>query len=597
MSPDQINLQSASLPSLQPNPLRAAQYVRMSTEHQQYSTNNQSDKILEYARHRNIEIVRTYADEGKSGLSLGGRASLQKLIADVETGVADFSLVLVYDVSRWGRFQDADEAAYHEYKLKSKGIRVAYVAEQFENDGSPVSTIVKGVKRAMAGEYSRELSAKVFAGQCRLIELGFRQGGAIHRALGYSGHAGTAIPLRRFLPSIFEQAWVPRPGVHVIPVNPPVVPTYWGTALLFACPPLAAPMLVFGVRQCESPEIPPTGVVTVAVRKVYFVINDVSLHLASNGVEVPVHSLSLSLDAASWAWGFDAALPPSAQSLIEPSGSGVVELLASVNGTTFAVLAENIGRERSFGQTSIRLTGRGKNAALAAPYAPVMTFTNSQARTARQLMDDVLTINGVPMGWSVDWGLNDWNVPAGVFSHQGTWIEALSVIADAAGAYLLPHPRDPTIRVRHRYPVAPWEWNTVTPNFVLPVEAIEKESLRWLEKPSYNRVFVSGQQAGVLAQVTRTGTAGEKLAPMVVDALITEAAVARQRGLAVLSDTGRQIEVSLNLPVLLDTGIIEPGAFVQYRDAGVDRIGLVRSTQVQAGFPEVWQNLGVLTYV
>ena len=169
MSPDQIHPP--------PAPLRAAQYVRMSTEHQQYSTNNQADKILEYAQRRNIEIVRTYADEGKSGLSLGGRASLQKLIADVETGVADFTLVLVYDVSRWGRFQDADEAAFYEYKLKRKGILVAYVAEQFENDGSPVSTIVKGVKRAMAGEYSRELSAKVFAGQCRLIELGFRQGG------------------------------------------------------------------------------------------------------------------------------------------------------------------------------------------------------------------------------------------------------------------------------------------------------------------------------------------------------------------------------------------------------------------------------------
>ena len=166
MPPDQFQPHSASRPTPQAAPLRAAQYVRMSTEHQQYSTNNQADKILEYAQRRNIEIVRTYADEGKSGLSLGGRASLQKLIADVETGVADFTLVLVYDVSRWGRFQDADEAAYHEYKLKSKGILVAYVAEQFENDGSPVSTIVKGVKRAMAGEYSRELSAKVFAGQC-----------------------------------------------------------------------------------------------------------------------------------------------------------------------------------------------------------------------------------------------------------------------------------------------------------------------------------------------------------------------------------------------------------------------------------------------
>ena len=120
MPPDQFQPDSASRPTPQPAPLRAAQYVRMSTEHQQYSTNNQADKILEYAQRRNIEIVRTYADEGKSGLSLGGRASLQKLIADVETGVADFTLVLVYDVSRWGRFQDADEAAFYEYKLKRK---------------------------------------------------------------------------------------------------------------------------------------------------------------------------------------------------------------------------------------------------------------------------------------------------------------------------------------------------------------------------------------------------------------------------------------------------------------------------------------------
>lgn len=157
--------------------LRAAQYVRMSTDHQQYSTQNQGDKIREYAARRNIEIVRTYADEGKSGLRIDERQALQQLIADVQAGQADFQIILVYDVSRWGRFQDADESAYYEYICRRAGIQVAYCAEQFENDGSPVSTIVKGVKRAMAGEYSRELSAKVFAGQCRLIELGFRQGG------------------------------------------------------------------------------------------------------------------------------------------------------------------------------------------------------------------------------------------------------------------------------------------------------------------------------------------------------------------------------------------------------------------------------------
>lgn len=156
---------------------RAAEYVRMSTEHQKYSTENQAEAIRQYAARRGLEVVRTYADEGKSGLRLDGRDALQKLIEDVESGDADFSTILVYDVSRWGRFQDADESAYYEYICKRARISVQYCAEQFENDGSPVSTIVKGVKRAMAGEYSRELSVKVFAGQCRLIELGFRQGG------------------------------------------------------------------------------------------------------------------------------------------------------------------------------------------------------------------------------------------------------------------------------------------------------------------------------------------------------------------------------------------------------------------------------------
>ncbi|MDA7946081.1 MAG: recombinase family protein [Hyphomicrobiaceae bacterium] len=149
----------------------------MSTEHQRYSTENQADAIRVYADRNRMEIVRTYSDSGKSGLKIEGRDALRRLIDDVESGNADFDAILVYDISRWGRFQDADESAYYEYICRRNGIAVHYCAEQFANDGSPVSTIIKGVKRAMAGEYSRELSAKVFAGQCRLVELGFRQGG------------------------------------------------------------------------------------------------------------------------------------------------------------------------------------------------------------------------------------------------------------------------------------------------------------------------------------------------------------------------------------------------------------------------------------
>ncbi|WP_247599522.1 recombinase family protein [Sphingomonas sp. PAMC26645] len=157
--------------------VRAAQYVRMSTDLQKYSTENQAEAIAAYAARRGIEIVRTYADEGRSGLNIAGRDALRRLIDDVQSGKADYDAILVYDISRWGRFQDADESAYYEFICRERGIHVHYCAEQFDNDGSFQANVIKTVKRMMAGEYSRELSTKVFAGQCRLITMGYRQGG------------------------------------------------------------------------------------------------------------------------------------------------------------------------------------------------------------------------------------------------------------------------------------------------------------------------------------------------------------------------------------------------------------------------------------
>nr|WP_277666017.1 recombinase family protein [Novosphingobium lindaniclasticum] len=158
--------------------MRAVSYVRMSTDHQRYSTENQADAIEAYALANGMTLVRRYIDQGKSGLSTEGRQAFEKLIADVSGGSADFDVILVYDISRWGRFQDTDESASYEYICRKQGVEVLYCAEQFENDGSAVTTIVKNVKRAMAALYSHDLSHKVFVGQCRLIGLGYRQGGA-----------------------------------------------------------------------------------------------------------------------------------------------------------------------------------------------------------------------------------------------------------------------------------------------------------------------------------------------------------------------------------------------------------------------------------
>ena len=181
----------------------AAQYLRMSTEHQQYSIANQSAAIALYAAAHGIAITQSFVDAGKSGTTIKGRKGLQELLRVVQSGQAEFGLILVYDVSRLGRFPDADEAAHYEYLCKRAGITIRYCAEQFENDNSMTSNLLKALKRTMASEYSRELSVKVLTAQCHLAQLGFRMGG------------GAAYGLRRLL--IDKSGKVKRilvPGEH-----------------------------------------------------------------------------------------------------------------------------------------------------------------------------------------------------------------------------------------------------------------------------------------------------------------------------------------------------------------------------------------------
>ncbi len=168
---------TAGKPPQERRRVRAAQYLRMSTEHQTYSLDNQRDAIRSYAEVMGYDIVATYEDPGRSGLHLESRPGLKRLLFDVEHGLADFETVVVYDVSRWGRFQNIDESASYEYRCQMAGVRIEFCAEQFGNDGTVGSDVLKAIKRSMAAEYSRVLSQKVFMGQVRAAGMGFHVGG------------------------------------------------------------------------------------------------------------------------------------------------------------------------------------------------------------------------------------------------------------------------------------------------------------------------------------------------------------------------------------------------------------------------------------
>ncbi len=365
------------------------------------------------------------------------------------------------------------------------------------------------------------------------------------------------------------------------------------THLLFSQPPVTDGHLLF---VCTN-DPPAPGTVVVPIKRVYIVINDVTLRRVEGNVFLPVLSLNLSIDVDSWTWGFSASLPGQSLNDVKSDDGEPVELEASINGNTYRLLAENLSRSREWNRSTLTVTGRGKNAILAAPYAPVLTFANSTDRTAQQLMSDVLTLNGESLGWDIDWQLEDWLVGASLFNVNGSYIDGLNAIVGAAGAYLQPHPTAKEMSALLRYPVAPWNWAAdVTPDFELPSAVTTQEAIEWVKKPEYNRVFISGQQGGKLVRVTIEGTAGDIVAPMVTDALTTTVVPGRQRGLSILGDTGRQAAVTLRLPVLEETGIITPGKFVRYVDGSDEKLGIVRGVSVDASLPEVWQSIQVETH-
>lgn len=396
------------------------------------------------------------------------------------------------------------------------------------------------------------------------------------------------------------ESWRPRPGVSPAPSDnggpEPKPPCYTPTTDLLFWEKFAEGHRADLLFRC--PETPVSGTVVVPILEVYIVLNDATLRRIDNGLDLPATSMSLSIDADSWTWGFSASLPAaSLDSLERGSSRAPVELEATINGIAFRVLVESISRERTFGRASISVKGRGIAATLDDPYAPILSFGNTEARTAQQLAGDALTLNGVGLGWSLDWRLTDWLVPAGVWLHNGTHIGALNTIAKAAGGYVQAHRTSKTLRVLPSFPYVPWDWGSLPVDYEIPAAVATREGIEWIERPGYNRVHVSGQSAGILGVVTRAGTAGDILAPMVTDSLITHADAARQRGRSILSDTGTKAVVTLRVPVLPETGVIEPGKFVTYHGGDESRVGLVRAVDVSIDYPSVWQTLRLDTYV
>jgi hypothetical protein len=388
----------------------------------------------------------------------------------------------------------------------------------------------------------------------------------------------------------WERARRPPAGAHLVVVPPTHSPCYTPDAsLLFAERWTGSPHLLFA---CDR-HAPAGGTVVVAIKRAYIVINNSTLRRIDGDIELRMYTGSMTLDFGSWTWSWNAVLRKDALPHVQRApGESPVELEATINGVAYRLRVVSVGRDTEFASSRIRVSGKGRAAVLAAPYAPQGSFGSAVDRTAQQLANDVMTINGVTIGWEIDWGITDWLVPGGAWAFQGTYIEALNDIASSVGAYVQPHATDQVLRFLPEYPVAPWNWADLDPQVVLPGAAVQVEGTEWIDNPEYNRVFVGGVSTGVFGPFTRAGTAGDLIAPQITHSLITAPEAHYQRGLAELSRGGPRIDRTLNLQVLPETGILLPGTVLDYQGSETQR-GLVRRTHVAWGSPTLRQTIGV----
>ena len=402
----------------------------------------------------------------------------------------------------------------------------------------------------------------------------------------------------------WQEAMRPLPGFSTRPQPPDPDPPCYDAAtagrLVFSAVHDGTGRLIF---VCQRPgQVLPPAAIVVLPRRSYVVINSVEIRRADAlaGAPLPSGSFSMQIDRRSWTWSWSANFHASARDALMPSlGGQPVELEVRVNGQPFRLLAERIGGSKQFPERVVRVSGRGTAAVLDAPHTTVQTFTHALDRTAHQLMTEALTVNGVGFGWSVDWQLTDWLVPAGTWMHQGTWSSALADIASAVGGYLQPHDTAQVLRVLPSWPKPWWDWGTLAPDIELPEGLSEIDDTEIIDLPGYNRIFLSGESQGSTYDLTRSGTPGDVLKqPMAVHPLITTIGAAKQRAIAELSESGRALKHKMTLPVLPATGVIKPGTVLRYVDGdAVQRLGLVRATAVSMQFPVLTQALEVDSHV
>lgn len=393
--------------------------------------------------------------------------------------------------------------------------------------------------------------------------------------------------------------FLPPPQL-VDPTTPPVIIDMRFCALY---PESGRTNLVFGLNLCGA--ITPDSLIYILPARFYMSAHNVEAFLLPSNTPIPIFDLQLAADVSSTSWSFSATTTFTTFDSLVPTAAAPKQIKVVVDGMEWVFVVDRLSQSENFGGRKAKISGRSQVALLGDPYQRQRNRMNTVALSAQQIAASVLTPGEVGAGWDVDWGITDWLIPIGAWSHTGTPLASIQAVANAVGGYVNAHRTNKTVLIRHPYPTlpggipgGPWNWEGAAGAFVADVEiapdAIISRSIERSDGADIDGVYVGGTVSGAVeALVRRSGTLGAKLAPMQTDALITAVAAATQRGYATLGMGGAKHKVQITMPVLTggaNPGVLDVGQLVQINDS-VPWRGRVRAVSVNYNQPSLRQQV------
>lgn len=255
---------------------------------------------------------------------------------------------------------------------------------------------------------------------------------------------------------------------------------------------------------------------TIDDKKVYIVKNDIKIFRTDSGNFIQAFSVEISANRQDYLWSGTLSLPYSELEKIADKP----EIEININQYKFIVDVNEINIKKAFNSKVIELSVFSTTQRLNTIKAHKIGIDmSSNAIMSAQLhRDDLVT------GFEFVNSDVDWIVPANLIEYdEANALDIISQFGVATNDTVVSHAYEKKMLMKPKYPMG-------EPIYSLPSAKLFECSEAEVKGNTFNAIVVSGENVGITAVIRKDGSAGEKIAPMIINRLITAEEAARRTG-------------------------------------------------------------------